>query len=125
MGKQSFMKLPSSTNAVESYNRISKQQKPDILKVAMMYTYRQDMAAALENLAISKKVSTTYVGMTPKSRQKVAVRQAKARRKRLLRSEEDDGPPDKRRHIERMCSHVSQYDIDILLKGVGGVVILL
>ena len=72
-----------------------------------------------------KKVSTTYVGMTPKSRQRVAVRQAKARRKRLLRSEEDDGPPDKRRHIERMSSHVSQYDIDILLKGVGGVVILL
>ena len=108
MEKQSFMKLPSSTNAVESYNRISKQQKPGILKVAMMYTYKQDMAAALENLAITKKVSTTYNDMTPNSRQKVAARQAKARRKRLLRSDDDDGPPDKRRHIARkLCSHVS------------------
>ena len=73
-----------------------------------MYTYKQDMAAALENLAITKKVSTTYNDMTPNSRQKVAARQAKARRKRLLRSDDDDGPPDKRRHIARtLCSHVS------------------
>lgn len=40
-----FAKLPTSTNAVESFNRVSKEKRPDVLKVVMMHTYRLDMAA--------------------------------------------------------------------------------
>ena len=60
MNEETFKRLPGSTNAVESYNRCSKTEKSDILKVAMMYTYKVDMAAALENLAITQKIATSY-----------------------------------------------------------------
>ena len=99
MSKETFKKLPNSTNAVESYNRCSKTPKPDILKVAMLYTYKLDMAAALESLALSKKVSTSYVDMTSVARATRAKGQSKSRQKRLLQSEDEGGPPDKRRHI--------------------------
>ena len=65
MNEETFKRLPGSTNAVESYNRCSKTGKPDILKVAMMYTYKFDMAAALENLAIAQKITTSYSNMMP------------------------------------------------------------
>ena len=70
MNEETFKRLPGSTNAVESYNRCSKTEKPDILKVAMMYTYKVDIAAALENLAISQKIATSYTSMTPDDRKK-------------------------------------------------------
>ena len=99
MDKETFKKLPNSTNAVESYNRCSKQPKPDILKVAMLYTYKLDMAAALESLAISKKAATSYLDMTPSAREKRAKQHSKARQKRMWQEdEEESGPPDKRRH---------------------------
>ena len=46
-----FNKLPDTTNAVESHNRCSKGSCPDILKVALMATYKIDMSTALEHLA--------------------------------------------------------------------------
>ena len=64
MNEETFKRLPGSTNSVESYNRCSKTEKSDILKVAMMYTYKVDMAAALENLAITQKIATSYTSMT-------------------------------------------------------------
>ena len=42
MDRQQFEELPTSTNAVESYNRFGKHRQP--LKVAMMATYKEDMA---------------------------------------------------------------------------------
>lgn len=100
MSEETFKKLPNSTNAVESYNRCSKHNKPDILKVAMLHTYKLDMATALENLALSKRASTSYLDMTPSAREKRAKQQSKARQKRLRQDDDEEGgPPDKRRHI--------------------------
>ena len=78
MNEETFKRLPGSTNAVESYNRCSKTEKPDILKVAMMYTYKFDMAAALENLAIAQKITASYSNMTPDDRKKRAQQQSRA-----------------------------------------------
>ena len=55
-----FYRLPDSTNAVESYNRLCKGPTPDVLSVAMMTTYRLDMAAALQHLAVTSGISVTY-----------------------------------------------------------------
>ena len=68
MNEETFKRLPGSTNAVESYNRCSKTEKPDIRKMAMMYTYKVDMAAALENLAIAQKITMSYNNMMPDDR---------------------------------------------------------
>ena len=87
MPKERFNALPSSTNAVESHNRLSKKQHPEILKVAMLTTYKVDMASTLEHIARLEGVSSSY-GITQGSK-----------RKRKENFDEDDGPPDKRRHF--------------------------
>ena len=43
MDKDIFDRLPSSTNAVESHNRLSKRSKPNVLRVALISTYKIDM----------------------------------------------------------------------------------
>lgn len=53
-----FETIPDDTNAVESHNRVSKGTTPDILKVAMLTTYKVDMSAALEHLAQIKNIPT-------------------------------------------------------------------
>ena len=55
-----FDEIPDITNAVESHNRCSKGSSPDILKVALMATYKIDMAAALEHLAKRRGITTSY-----------------------------------------------------------------
>lgn len=47
----------SSINAVESHNRLPKKQQPDILKVAMLTTYKVYMASTLEHIARLEGVS--------------------------------------------------------------------
>jgi hypothetical protein len=42
--EQRFQRLPSSTNAVESHNWLSKTGRPEILCIAMLTTYKVDMA---------------------------------------------------------------------------------
>lgn len=59
MKTSTFQKLPNSINAVESYNRLCKGATPDILNVAMMTTYKLDMAAALQHLAITNGMSVS------------------------------------------------------------------
>ena len=71
MPKERFNALPSSTNAVESHNRLSKKQHPEILK----------------HIARLEGVSSSY-GITQGSK-----------RKRKENFDEDDRPPDKRRHF--------------------------
>ena len=80
MPKERFNALPSSTNAVESHNRLSKKQHPEILKVAMLTTYKVDMASTLEHIARLEGVSSSY-GITQGSK-----------RKRKENFDEDDGP---------------------------------
>ena len=41
-----FNDILDDTNAMESHNRVSKGTTPDILKVALMTTYKLDMAAS-------------------------------------------------------------------------------
>ena len=102
MSEETFKRLPGSINAVESYNRCSKTEKPDILKVAMMYTYKVDMAAALENL----EIATSYTSRTPDDSKKRAQQQSKARQKRYRKDNDNGGPPDKRRHLTGIYVHV-------------------
>lgn len=54
MGETLFATLPTSTNAVEAHNRISKASTLESLSVAMLTTYKEDMLAALEHLAASE-----------------------------------------------------------------------
>jgi len=101
MTNEEFETLPSSTNAVESHNRLSKISKPEILKAAMLTTYKIDMAAALEHIARLEGLSTSYDDRSDTARIKKNKAVQKSRLKRKLRIDNDnDGPPDKRRHIQ-------------------------
>lgn len=51
MSSQQFNELPNSKNAVESYNRFGRSVHRQPLKVAMMATYREDMAKSFEIMA--------------------------------------------------------------------------
>ena len=98
MDSSVFHQLPNSTNAVESYNRLCKGPTPDVLSVAMMTTYKLDMAAALQHLAATKGMSVAYEKQTPEARSIRACAQSRARAKRRLRDLDDaEGPPDKRK----------------------------
>ena len=93
-----FYRLPDSTNAVESYNRLCKGPTPDVLSVAMMTTYRLDMVAVLQHLAVTSGMSVTYERQTPEARSSRASAQSRALAKRRLRDIDDaEGPPDKRK----------------------------
>ena len=65
----------------------------------MMYTYKVDMAAALENLAIAQKIIMSYSNMTPDDRKKRVQQQSRARQKWYHQDDNDGGPPDKQRHL--------------------------
>lgn len=95
MDEARFNRLPSSTNAVESHNRLSKGTTPDVLRVAMMSTYKVDMSNALEHVARSEGVSTSYEDMTPSSKENRRKAANTTRMKKRCREEESDGPPDK------------------------------
>ena len=101
MTVEQFNKLPTSTNAVEAYNRLSKGPSQDSLEIAMMATYKTDMAAALRHIAHTKGITVSYESLSPTSRKKRTQTANKARAKRRAREEDDgEGPPDKRRHLE-------------------------
>ena len=55
MDEEQFRTLPTSTNTVESHNRLSKADKPEILRVAMLLTtYKVDMAVAYQTSTFSR-----------------------------------------------------------------------
>lgn len=85
MNKVTFNTLPTSANAVESHNRLSKSAHPDILKVEMMVTYRKGnnniMSTTLESMAQIQGVSTTYDDLTGSARKKRSLQQSDSRRK--------------------------------------------
>ena len=98
MDRQQFEELPTSTNAVESYNRFGKHTHRQPLKVAMMATYKEDMAETLEIMARRQGLTTSYDNQSTSACAKHSSQQNRARQKRL-RSENDDpeGPPDTKR----------------------------
>lgn len=77
MSEEEFQQLPSTTNAVESHNRLSKTGKPEMLRVAMLTTYKVDMAMALEHMAAREGILTGR--KQPHKRE----------------HDDDEGPPDK------------------------------
>ena len=97
MSETTFQQIPNSTNAVESYNRLCKGSSPDPLEVAMMTTYKLDMAAAMQHLAVLSGMTVTYERQTPEARSVRSSAQGKARNKRRFAKVVDDaqGPPDK------------------------------
>lgn len=103
MDKETFNSLPSSTNAVESHNRLSKSEHAQILKVAMMGTYRKDMSTSLELMAQSRGLPTTYDDLTESARVKRSRQQSASRRKRLRQDPEDnpEGPPDSKKAFQQ------------------------
>ena len=98
MDAATFKSLPSSTNAVESLHRATKQKCRDVLKVALMTTYKVDMACALEHIAARNMIPTSYEFLTPEVKAARAKRSNRARAKRLrdISNYDDEGPPDKR-----------------------------
>ena len=72
---------------MESYNRLSKQRDPNILKV--------DMANAMEHIACTKGISTSYMDMSLAAREKRNKATNATRARKRSREEESEGPPDK------------------------------
>lgn len=101
MNEEEFKRLPTSTNAVESHNRLSKIDKPEILCVALLTTYKIDMASALEHMARTEGLSTDYTERNDEYQKKNSRAVQKCRAKRKLQAEDDEGPPDKQKHFQQ------------------------
>ena len=93
MDKEIFLSVPDSTNAVESHNRFGKSNYRVPIKIAMMTTYKEDMAKTLEIIASNRNVPTSYYKSASKSKSK-----SLKRRKTRNNDDSDDaeGPPDKK-----------------------------
>lgn len=101
MDPQQFARLPSSTNAVESYNRFGKSTHPLPLKEAMMATYKEDMVKAFEVIARNKGLPVSYEKQSVEARAHRADKQSKARLKRFTDMRDDpEGPPDTRKKFK-------------------------
>ena len=70
MTAEQFNKLPTSTKADEAYNQLSKGPSQASLEVAMMATYKMDMAAALRYIAHTKGITVSYESLSPTSHKK-------------------------------------------------------
>lgn len=119
MSSQQFNELPNSTNAVESYNRFGRSVHRQPLKVAMMATYREDMAKSFEIMARGRGLLTSYEDQTPTGRDKRSKQQNSARRKRLRYTDDVDnpmGPPDKRANFISGNTHIHvHYNMHFLV----------
>ena len=106
MGSSLFASLPTSTNAVEAYNRISKSSTPEPLNIAMLMTYKEDMLAALKHLACLKGIFTSYEDWSLEAQKKRVSKQNEAHRKRRAREDDDaEGPPLTSSVIFKVCMH--------------------
>ena len=71
------------------------------LKVAMMTTYREDMAKALEIMARRNGLPTSYADISEQGRLKRSEQQNLSRKKRLSSQCDDaDGPPDTKKKFQ-------------------------
>ena len=97
MDRSRFASLPSTTNAVEAYNRISKSSRgPEALQVALLTLYKKDMVVVLRALAEKGCIPTSYEDQTPAARAG-RVKVVNAARRRRFESRDDDArePPDR------------------------------
>lgn len=115
MDEEQFKQLPTSMNAVESHNRLSKAYKPEILRVAMLTTYKVDMAMALEHMVRNEGMPTSYDDTSEEARVKSTKAANKARDKRRLEDDEDDGPPDRNQHFQTEMPSKLPIDLGMLL----------
>ena len=90
MSEQQFQSLPNTTNAVESHNRLSKADQPEMLKIAMLTTYKIDMSMTLEHMANREGMATNYGDSTKWKRRKLEIEE----------SDKDKRTTDKRKHFE-------------------------
>ncbi len=95
-----FQDIPDTTNAVESHNCVSKGRYPDILGVAMMATYKVNYAAALEHLARTKGIPTSFDDLTPPAHVK-RTKVANTSRNRKRAGDDSDRPPDKHQGFKK------------------------
>ena len=95
-----FNQLSSLAHNVKGRTSAPKSDKPEILSVAMLTTYKVDMAMTLEHMARSEGMPTTYDDTSKEAKAKEAKKVAKARAKRRLEEGEEDGPPDKHQHFQ-------------------------
>ena len=115
MSSQQFNELPNSTKAVGSYNRFGRSVHRQPLKVAMMASYRRDMAKSFVIMARGRGLLTSYEDQTPTGRDKRSKQQNSARRKRLRYTDALDntmGPPDKRANFisgNTVNTHIHVY----------------
>ncbi len=100
MCRYRFAALPSTTNAVEACNRISKSSRgPQALQVALLTLYRKDMVVVLRAIAEKACTSTAYEDHTPAALAKrvKTVNAARIRRRRFENEHDDaEGPPDRK-----------------------------
>ena len=87
--KEEFNDLPTSTNAVESHNQLSKNNQPEILGLALLTTYKVDMASVLEHMASSEGLLTDYSERNDEYRLKNSSTVKKSRAKRKQQIEDD------------------------------------
>lgn len=119
-----FDRLPDTTNVVESHNRCSKESLPDILKIAMMSTYKINMAAALEHQAKEWGISTSYVNLSQQSRAQRSKVANKARSCKRVASDDAEGPPDKRQIFKKglllnFCRRKQLFNAGIQCNSIG------
>jgi len=121
MTEEEFTSLPTSTNAVESHNRLSKHDRAEILSVALLTTYKIDMATVLEHMARNEGLSTSYIENSAEQRKKSCSAVRKCRQKRKAETENNDGPPDKQRDFQSSkycssgCYHLECNVVKLLL----------
>ena len=82
MGTDTFSKMPTSTIAVETY-RVSKSGSTEPLSVAMLGTYKYDMAATLEHVARQKEISTSDEDMSIDAQRQHVQKQTLAQQKEV------------------------------------------
>ena len=81
MTEEEFTSLPTSTNAVKSHNRLSKHDRAEILSVALLTTYKIDMATVLEHMARNEGLSTSYTENSAEQQKKNSNAVRKSRQK--------------------------------------------
>ena len=112
MTAELFQQLPSSTNAVESYNRFGRPTHRQPLKLAMLTTYKEDMAKSMQIIACRNGLSIDYESPSVASRTKRSSKQCMARRKRLRLDDTIDdakGPPDTKKTFIAGKSEFSKF----------------
>ena len=69
--------------------------------MALLTTYKVDMASALEHMARTEGLLTDYTERNDEYQKKNSRAVQKCRAKRKLQAEDDEGPPDKQKYFQQ------------------------